>query len=234
MLAYFGVTIAHPGGRTMTEKAINMLPISSGTRVAELGCGLGDTARWLASEKEAIVYGIDTHPLMIAKARQRHQEDFDSKKLHFLHTDASSIPFPDYAMDGIIAESVLSFTDVHAVLKECRRMLRPGGFFASLDLIADPDFPPEDKKEYGSFYGMKNVLTKKEWVTLLENYGFTVKHILEERPGGTGADDSIPELVLSGDIPVECYELMEEHVYRLEKFQSWTGYGYFICKYEKD
>ncbi|TMW71536.1 class I SAM-dependent methyltransferase [Alteribacter natronophilus] len=233
MLAHFGVTVAHPGGRGMTEKAVSLLPIAAGTKIAELGCGLGDTARWLSEEKGAIVYGIDAHPLMISKARKRHKDQQEKKKLHFLQSDASRVPFPDHMMDGMLAESVLSFADVHDVLRECRRLLRPGGFFASLDLVADQDFTAPDKKSYGEFYGMKNVLTKKEWIRLLEDYGFTVEHVIEERPGEAGTDESIPELVMSRDIPADCYELMEQHVHLLEKYQSWTGYAYFICKYDR-
>ncbi|WP_051314776.1 class I SAM-dependent methyltransferase [Alteribacter aurantiacus] len=230
MLAFFGVTVAHPGGTLMTERATDLIPISPGMKIADIGCGLGDTARFLASEKDAIVYGIDAHPLMIQKARQRHQSAFDQKKLHFLHTDASHIPFPDHSMNVIIAESVLSFTNVHDVLKECKRLLRPGGFFASLDLVCDPTFPLESKEEYGTFYGMKQLFTVKEWHDLLRSYNMDVQYTLEEDPLTSPSNGDIPELLLSDDVPLECYEMMENHIAMLENNRAFTRYAYFICK----
>ncbi|WP_183163790.1 class I SAM-dependent methyltransferase [Alteribacter keqinensis] len=229
MLAYFGVTTAHPGGKNITARAIDLLPIVNGMKIAELGCGLGDTAHFLATEKGANVYGIDVHPVMIQKARERHKDAFDRKKLHFLHTDAASIPFPDESIDGIIAESVLSFSNVHDVLKECRRLLRPGGFFASLDLVCDPAFPIVEKKEYSSFYGMKQLYTMNEWHDLLKSYNMHVQHTIEENPANLPAGD-IPELLLSDDVPLKCYEIMENHITMLEKNQPFTRYAYFICK----
>ncbi|WP_096435810.1 class I SAM-dependent methyltransferase [Alteribacter populi] len=228
MLAYFGITVAHPGGRNITEKAIEHLPITNGSKIAEIGCGVGDTASWLTKSRGANVFGIDQHLMMIQKARKRHGEASKEKKLHFLHSSAESIPFPDNSLDGVIAESVLSFTNVHHVLKEVKRIIRPGGFFASLDLVRKPSFPINDKDPYLEFYGLKQMFTLSEWTDLFESYGFRVTDkILEDIET---KEQDIPELVLSQDIPIPCYEIMEKHIQHLEMQQKHTSYAYFICK----
>ena len=66
MLAYFGVSGAHPGGIELTKTMIEHLNLASDDRILDVGCGTGQTAAYLGHlgyEVEA----IDTHPLMIEK-----------------------------------------------------------------------------------------------------------------------------------------------------------------------
>lgn len=114
MLAYFGVSGAHPGGIELTKTMIEHLHLASDDRILDVGCGTGQTAAYLGHlgyEVEA----IDTHPLMIEKANLR----FEREQLPFRAQQASieHLPFADDSFSLLISESVLSFT--HLPLCAC-------------------------------------------------------------------------------------------------------------------
>jgi 2-polyprenyl-3-methyl-5-hydroxy-6-metoxy-1,4-benzoquinol methylase len=49
----------HIGGRLATAPFVRALQLSKGSRVVDLGCGLGGPARYVATETGACVIGID-------------------------------------------------------------------------------------------------------------------------------------------------------------------------------
>ncbi len=75
----------------------------------------------------------DINPAMLSvgreRARQKRVED-----VIFLVADAEALPLPDGAVDRVsIAFGLRNCTDKSAVLREARRVLRPGGQFHCLE-----------------------------------------------------------------------------------------------------
>jgi ubiquinone/menaquinone biosynthesis C-methylase UbiE len=57
----------------------------------------------------------------------------------FVQGRAENIPFDDNSIDSIVCTTVLcSVTDPDAVLKECKRVLKPGGKFYFIEHVAAP------------------------------------------------------------------------------------------------
>ena len=72
----------------------------------------------------------DINDEMLAVARTRNRDD----GVTILPADAESIPFPDNSFDRVtIAFGLRNCTDKAAVLREARRVLRPGGQFHCLE-----------------------------------------------------------------------------------------------------
>ena len=72
----------------------------------------------------------DINDEMLAVARTRNRDD----GVTILPVDAESIPFPDNSFDRVtIAFGLRNCTDKAAVLREARRVLRPGGQFHCLE-----------------------------------------------------------------------------------------------------
>ncbi|MFJ3790591.1 class I SAM-dependent methyltransferase [Kitasatospora sp. NPDC090091] len=100
-----------------------VLEEAAGGPVADLGCGPGHVAAWLA-EQGAEVVGIDLSPGMVAVARREHPA------VEFREGDLLRLP----AADGEFAAAVALYSVIHLephelkpAFAEMRRVLRPGG-----------------------------------------------------------------------------------------------------------
>jgi SAM-dependent methyltransferase len=90
-----------------------------GSRVLEVGCGLGDL---LAALEPGVGVGIDISPRMIAAAKQRHP-NLDLRAL-----DADRERLPDGPFDAIILSDAIGlFEDIQVVLERLRPLLAPRG-----------------------------------------------------------------------------------------------------------
>jgi len=101
----------------------------AGNEVLDLGCGTGELARALAAAGFRVTGG-DISPQMLLRAA-RHPDTCDpgrSAGLVRLAPDWRRLPMAPAAFDVVVAASVLEYTaEPTAVLRECARVLRPGG-----------------------------------------------------------------------------------------------------------
>lgn len=110
----------HPGGRELTFRLIEKAGLIPGARVADIGCGLGAGVAYLR-ECGFDAVGADCSKALVGQARERHN-------VPVFRADARSLPFTDGSMDALLFECSLSAQEERpAVLKECARVLRPGG-----------------------------------------------------------------------------------------------------------
>jgi demethylmenaquinone methyltransferase/2-methoxy-6-polyprenyl-1,4-benzoquinol methylase len=106
------------------RRTVAGLTLPRGARVVDLGCGTGDLCRELAAAGHDAV-GVDRSAGMLAAARTDQP---------LVRGDAEHLPFPDGSVDGIVSGFALrNVVDLDGVLRECARVLRPGGRFAALD-----------------------------------------------------------------------------------------------------
>jgi SAM-dependent methyltransferase len=96
-----------------------------GRRILEVGCGAGtDLVRF--ARHGANVTGVDVAPASIALA----EKNFSLEKLpvHLAVADGEALPFVQRSFDLVYAHGVVQYTtDDRALVRECRRVLRPGG-----------------------------------------------------------------------------------------------------------
>jgi ubiquinone/menaquinone biosynthesis C-methylase UbiE len=103
-----------------------------GTTILDLGCGQGRVtlplARWSA-EGGGTVTGVDLTPAAVAQAKQ-YAAAQSQRNVTFLHRDAVEFvrEAPDSSADAIVFTEVTFFMPSYReVLKELRRLLKPGG-----------------------------------------------------------------------------------------------------------
>jgi ubiquinone/menaquinone biosynthesis C-methylase UbiE len=92
--------------------------------VADVGCGPGMVAAYLATQGVSSVFGLDISPKMIAQAEDLYPG------LEFRVGDFSKLDAPDDSWAGITAFYSLIHmprTEIQAVLREFLRVLAPGG-----------------------------------------------------------------------------------------------------------
>lgn len=95
-----------------------------GQTIIDVGCGSGDTVRWLAGQGSRVI-GLDC-PEMLAKARQvRPCADEE-----YVEGVAQQLPFADESADAIVYQASLHHVPAAAMAdaaRECRRVLKSHG-----------------------------------------------------------------------------------------------------------
>lgn len=114
------------------SRAIELLALSAGDRVLELGSGPGHALPGLAGSvgPGGQVIGLDAAPRMVARARRRVADAGDALIVEVLLGDARSLPLPATSVDAVFVEDTLelfSTRERRTVLAECNRVLVPGG-----------------------------------------------------------------------------------------------------------
>lgn len=107
--------------------------------ILDLGCGPGVSSFELAERTNAQVLGLDFSERMIERAQSRHAQEFAHlERLSFVQGDAAVMDLPDQSVDLVTGHSFLYLVhDRRAVLREIRRVLRPGGSVVLMEPHAD-------------------------------------------------------------------------------------------------
>lgn len=114
------------GARRVYEKALEILDLSEGQQLLDIGCGTGAFLR-MAQQRfpQARFIGVDASADMLGEARKNaHPSTI------FVETDAAHLPFPDASVDWVV--SILSFHHMPLGIKiravqEIARVLKPKG-----------------------------------------------------------------------------------------------------------
>jgi SAM-dependent methyltransferase len=111
-------------GRLAALTAVVRSRARAGSRVLDLGCGTGELARALAAAGLRVA-GCDISPEMLRHAARDGGECAGWVRLE---PDWRTLPFASAAFDVVVAASVLEYVgEPAAVLRECARVVRPGG-----------------------------------------------------------------------------------------------------------
>ena len=110
--------------RRLTVEAV----VQPGARVLDACCGTGDLA--IAAEREGgIVTGLDFSSEMLVRARRK------SSTIDWDQGDVLALPYASGSFDAVtVGFGVRNVADLRAGLFELRRVLRPGGRLAILEI----------------------------------------------------------------------------------------------------
>jgi demethylmenaquinone methyltransferase / 2-methoxy-6-polyprenyl-1,4-benzoquinol methylase len=113
--------------RRWRSEAANAV-VRPGDRVLDSCCGTGDLAI-AAAEAGGKVTGIDFSKPMLERARMKAPE------LEWIEGDALTLPFADASFDAAtVGFGVRNLSELDKGLRELRRVLRPGGRLAVLEI----------------------------------------------------------------------------------------------------
>jgi SAM-dependent methyltransferase len=120
---FFG--IRGPSAVAEMRLTLDMLRVSPGDRVIDVGCGSGNYTRALAAAAgSGLVVGVDASGAMVASAVKRNNRP----NAAYLRADACALPFGDGTFDAACSVGVIHMVEKPmAALGEMVRVLAPGG-----------------------------------------------------------------------------------------------------------
>jgi MPBQ/MSBQ methyltransferase len=105
--------------------------LPQGTKVLDVGCGIGGSSRILAQEYGFDVTGITISPQQVQRARELTAENISAR---FQVDDAMAMSFPDASFDVVwCIEAGPHMPDKAVFAKELMRVLKPGGTLVAAD-----------------------------------------------------------------------------------------------------
>lgn len=108
----------------------------NGRRVLEVGCGRGVGVEILFDRFEAgEVHAFDLDAMMVEGARRRLAEKYPRDCVRLTVADTTAIPYQDASFDAVVDFGAIHHVpDWRAVVREVRRVLRPGGRFYFMEV----------------------------------------------------------------------------------------------------
>jgi len=118
--------------QTLREYIYAQVSLGKATRILDVGCGTGALEPELLSLSQGTIFGLDIDPANLVLAFAHAPAAF------FIQGDAHQLPFPAGAFDIVLCHFLLLWvTDPIQVVREMRRLARPGGAVLAL---AEPDY----------------------------------------------------------------------------------------------
>lgn len=169
-----GLDQLHAGFAPATRHLLDVLELTRGTALLDVGCGVGGPAR-MAAQRGAQVTGIDLSPQFVDLARSLTRRVGLDGAVAFDVGSATEMPYADASFARAMINHVgMNIPDKAAVFAEVRRVLEPGGLFAVYEQMRIGDgelrFPMPWAEDASSSF----VETRDRYAELLGEAGFEI------------------------------------------------------------
>ena len=132
----------HTGGRRLTLALAEQAALSPGTRVLDVGGGIGGAARLLAARGCSVLV-VERSVAFCHLGTWLTTQVGLSSQVHFVAGDAQALPLAPASVDAVWLQHVaLVVPDKPRLFTELARVLRPGGVLALHEPVAGPSGPP--------------------------------------------------------------------------------------------
>jgi ubiquinone/menaquinone biosynthesis C-methylase UbiE len=165
----------HYGGLEAVLILALRVGIGAASRVLDVCAGLGGPARFVARRWGARVTGVDLNPDRVSGANRLSAAVGLGGLVHMVRADAQALPFAPGAFTAVVSqEGLLHVPDKGRALRECRRVLLPGGRIAFTDWIATPRLDEGERRRLEEWMAAVTLQTVDGYRGLLARAGFSV------------------------------------------------------------
>jgi SAM-dependent methyltransferase len=135
----------HTRGLAATAELAKLAGITADMAVLDIGSGVGGPARFLAATFGCHVTGVDLSEPFVEAARYLTARTGQSARVSFETGDALDLSFDDGRFDAAFLQHVaMNIEDRARLYRGIRRVLKPGGRFATYDVVlkeGEPHYP---------------------------------------------------------------------------------------------
>jgi len=135
----------HTRGLAATADLAKLTGITADMSVLDVGSGLGGPARFLAATYGCRVSGVDLSEPFVDAARYLTERTGLNGQVSFQSGSALALPFDDASFDVVLLQHVaMNIADRAQLYRQIRRVLKPGGKFATFDVVlerGEPQYP---------------------------------------------------------------------------------------------
>lgn len=165
----------HVGGAEVVRDLARDLGIRKGSRVLDVGSGLGGPARLYAREFGARVEGIDLTPEFVTTATSLTRRSGLAGLAAFTRGSALDLPFPDAEFDAASMIHVgMNIRDKSAAFGSIARVMKPGAGFAVYDFMVVGDGAPEYPLPWSDTVDTSFPVSPEAYIALLTAAGFAI------------------------------------------------------------
>jgi len=164
--------VRHPGGDRLIQVIGERCIINEESEVLDVGCGDGVTTIRIASSFGCTIRGLDISQKLIDEAREKVNRS-GLKNVSFQVTNGGLSHLPENSYDAILFISSLSlFENKLDVLREARRILKPGGTLVVANIIVTENLPLKRSTKMMFASCIAGALPKDSMADLIERAGF--------------------------------------------------------------
>jgi sarcosine/dimethylglycine N-methyltransferase len=136
----------HTMGRIATSQLVDLVGITSSTRVLDAGSGIGGTARYVADRFGCHVTAVDLTQEYCETSSWLNRLVGLDDRVAVRQADITDLPFADASFDVVLSQHVqMNVADKAGLYREAHRVLARGGRLALWDITighgGDPDYP---------------------------------------------------------------------------------------------
>ncbi len=166
----------HIGGQEATKALVNQLSFSEGKHVLDIGCGLGGTARFVASAYGVRVTGIDLTAEFVSAGNELCRWVGLEEQVTLLKGDALALPFEKERFDGATMIHVgMNIEDKEALFNQIHRVLRPGAHFGVYDIMLIDTDELAYPLPWASNSDMSHLASSESYTSTLKSSGFVIR-----------------------------------------------------------
>ena len=133
----------HTRGLAATADLGKLIGITADMSVLDVGSGVGGPARFLAATYGCRVTGVDLSEPFVDAARYLTKRTGQSERVSFEAASALDLPFDDGRFDVVLLQHVaMNIAERPLLYREIRRVLKPGGKFATFDVVLNGEAEP--------------------------------------------------------------------------------------------
>ncbi len=233
--AYIGaMTSPTFGGWKGTNRLIELLKINEmkKPKILEVGCSTGYITRYIAKRFDCEIIGIDIGELVLEIARQETQK-IPLTNIIFQTGNVENLPFPDNSFDVVFGEAITALVpNPIKVLEEYKRVLKPNGKIATLDLFMKESLSEELIKEISKIMSVIigaqiRIKTFREWEQILTHSGFNDIKI------DAYYDDIFKRTYSSGDFVKIMFKMLYHMIVNKEMRKKLSPTLKFARKFQK-
>jgi SAM-dependent methyltransferase len=166
----------HTMGRIATSQLVDLIGITSDTRVLDAGSGIGGTARFVADRFGCYVTAVDLTEEYCETSNWLNRRVGLDNRVSVRQADITDLPFADATFDVVLSQHVqMNVADKARLYSEARRVLDCGGRLALWDITIGGHGELDYPLPWATRPDVSHLVTTEQLKSSIESAGFEIE-----------------------------------------------------------